>query len=199
MAVTPEQFESGLTYEAFKSQMTRNRDRLLDNERRIRLDQSDLEPFTALQRPLKVVAIAEDWCGDVVANLPVLARLAADSGKLELRVVPRDSNDLIDSYLGPDGSRSIPVFIFLDDDFRDVGVFIERPASVTAQRAEHRARIFAENPDLGSPDVPADQMTDAQRAKYQRLVQENRDATFDWANREVALELGAIVTGSARP
>lgn len=197
MAVTRQDFESGLTYEAFKAQMTRNQDRLIANEDRVRIDPADLEAFRTLPEPVKVMAIAEDWCGDVVANLPVLGRLAAESGKLDVRVALRDSTDLIDSYLNGGEFKSIPVFVFLDADFNEIGVFIERPDSVTAQRAEHRAGIFAEHPDLGSPDTPADQMTDAQRAKYQQLTQANRDATFDWANNEVIRELRAIVETAA--
>jgi len=197
MAVTRQQFDSGLTYEAFKAQMTRNQDRLLANETRITIDPGDLEAFRGLPQPLKVLAIAEDWCGDVVANLPVLGRLAADSGKLDVRVALRDSTEVIDSYLNQGTFKSIPVFVFLDDDFNEIGVFIERPDSVTAQRAEHRAKLFAEHPDLGSPDTPPDQMTDAQRAKYQELTQANRDATFDWANGEVVRELRAIVEQAA--
>lgn len=193
MGVTRQDFEGGLTYEAFKAQMTRNQDALRANEQRISFDPADLEAFTALPRPLKVVAIAEDWCADVVANLPILGRLAADSGKLDVRVVLRDSTDLIDSYLNHGQFKSIPVFIFLDPELNEIGVFTERPDSVTAQRAEYRERIFAEHPELGSPDTPADQMTDAQRATYQQLVQANRDATFEWANSEVVRELRAIV------
>jgi hypothetical protein len=42
MAVTRERFLQGLTYEAFKAQMTRNRDRFDANERRLELDPADL-------------------------------------------------------------------------------------------------------------------------------------------------------------
>ncbi len=199
MSVTRQDFENGLTYEAYKAQMTRNLDRLTANEERIRIDPEDLRAFAALPQPVKVVAIAEDWCGDVVANLPVLARLAQESGKLDVRVVLRDSTDLIDSYLNHGEFKSIPVFIFLDADFNEIGVFIERPDSVTAQRAEHRERIFAEHPELGDPETPADQMTDEQRATYQQLVQANRDETFDWANGEVVRELRSIVEKAAEP
>jgi hypothetical protein len=141
---------------------------------------------------VKVVAIAEDWCGDVIANLPILGKLAKESGKLDVRVVLRDQTNLIDSYLNKGQFKSIPVFVFLDDNFKELGAFFERPESVTAKRAEQRKQIFAENPDLGSPDAPADQMTEEQRAKYQQLSQAGRDATFDWANNEVVRELKAI-------
>src|SRR5215210_5957981 len=100
MPVTRERFEQGLTYEQYKAQMTRNREKIEANERRVQLDPSDLAAFQRLPRPLNVLVLAEDWCGDVIANLPVIGRLAAESGKLELRVLLRDQHlDVMDQYL----------------------------------------------------------------------------------------------------
>jgi hypothetical protein len=192
LAVTREQFDQGMTYDAYKAQMTRNQERFVANEEKITFQAADLDAFKKLPKPVKVVAIAEDWCGDVIANLPILGKLAKESGKLDVRVVLRDQTNLIDSYLNKGQFKSIPVFVFLDDGFKELGAFFERPESVTAKRAEQRKQIFAENPDLGSPDAPADQMTEEQRAKYQQLSQAGRDATFDWANNEVVRELKAI-------
>ena len=197
MAVTREQFESGMTYDAYKAQMTRNQERFEENEKKLKIEPADLEAFKKLPKPLKVLVIAEDWCGDVIANVPILGKLAQESGKLDVRVVLRDQSNLIDSYLNKGQFKSIPVFVFLDENFDELGAFFERPESVTAKRAEQRKQIFAENPDLGSPDTPADQMSEEQRAKYQQLAQAGRDATFDWANNEVIRELRAIVAKAA--
>src|SRR3954453_17228804 len=76
MAVTRAQFESGLTYEGFKNQMTRNREQLEQNERDLELKPEDVQAFKTLPRPINVLALGEDWCGDVIANFPVLGRLA---------------------------------------------------------------------------------------------------------------------------
>ncbi|HLG50435.1 MAG TPA: thioredoxin family protein, partial [Chloroflexota bacterium] len=66
MAVTRERFEQGMTYAAFKAQMTRNRERFEENERRFTPDPADLAVFQQLPRPLNVLVLAEDWCGDVI-------------------------------------------------------------------------------------------------------------------------------------
>src|ERR1700694_1681076 len=85
MAVTREQFDSGMTYDAYKAQMTRNREQVEQNEKDLQIKSEDAQAFRNLPRPLNVVALAEDWCGDVIANLPILGRLAQDSGgKLNL-------------------------------------------------------------------------------------------------------------------
>ncbi len=132
MAVTRERFESGMTYDEWKAGMTRNRERFEALEGRVEISPDDLAAFRRLPRPLNVLVLAEDWCGDVINNLPVLGRLAAESGKLNLRVFLRDQNpDLMDQYLNQGQYRSIPVFAFFDDEFRELGRWIERPASVT--------------------------------------------------------------------
>src|SRR6266852_6682367 len=91
MAVTREQFESGLTYDAYKAQMTRNKEQVEQNEKDLQLNSDDVKAIQSLPNRLNVLALAEDWCGDVVANLPVLGKLAQESnGKLNVRVLLRD-------------------------------------------------------------------------------------------------------------
>jgi hypothetical protein len=196
--VTRERFEQGMTYDEYKRQMTRNRERLEANERRLVIDPSDLAAFQRLPRPLHVLVLAEDWCGDVIANLPILGRLAADSGKLDLRIFLRDQNpDLMDQYLNRGVYRSIPVFAFFDQDFNEVGRFIERPDSVTELRAARRREIYASNPEFGSPDAPIDQLPEEVRARLQAAIAAMREETAPFANAEVIRELRAIVERAA--
>jgi hypothetical protein len=195
MTIDRARFDQGLTYEAYKDQMTRNRDRIEENERRVDVSRDDLAAFRALPRAVKVVVLAEDWCGDVIANLPVLGRLAKDSGKLDVRIFLRDQNDdLMQRYLNKGQFKSIPVFVFLDDDFRELGHWIERPASVTEVRAKRRKDIFAAHPEFGSPDAPVDQLAEEVRVRLQAELAKMRDETAKFANAEVVRELREIAT-----
>ncbi len=194
MAVTRERFNQGMTYEEYKAQMTRNRERFEENERNFQPTAADLEPFRQLPKPLNVLVLAEDWCGDVIANLPILGRLAAESGKLNLRIFLRDQNlDLMDQYLNRGKFRSIPTMVFFDDDFNEVGRFIERPDSVTELRAKKRQEIFAQHPEFGSPDAPIDQLPEEVRVRLQEAMAAMRAETTPFANAEVVRELQAIV------
>lgn len=194
MPVTRERFDSGMTYDEYKAQMTRNRERFEANERGLQLSPDDLKAFRRLPRPLNVLVIAEDWCGDVIANTPIVGRIAAESGRLNLRVFLRDQDpDLMDLYLKDGSFRSIPVFAFFDDDFNQVGLFVERPDSVTALRARKRLEIFAQNPEFGSPDAPVDQLPEEVRVRLAQAIQAMRDETAAFANAEVVRELRAIV------
>ena len=119
MTIDRARFEQGLTYAAFKAQMTRNLDRVEENERRVQLRPEDVAAFRGLPRPLNVAVLAEDWCGDVIANLPVLAVLARESGTLDIRIFLRDQNsDLMQRYLNQGKYESIPVFAFFDETFQ---------------------------------------------------------------------------------
>ena len=195
MTIDPARFGKGLTYDAYKDQMTRNRDRLEENERRVDLSKEDIAAFRALPRAVKVVVLAEDWCGDVIANLPVLGRLAKDSGMLDVRIFLRDQNDdIMQRYLNKGQFKSIPVFVFFDDGFRELGHWIERPASVTEVRAKRRKDIFAAHPEFGSPDAPVDQLAEDVRVRLQADLAKMRDETAKFANAEVVRELREIAT-----
>jgi hypothetical protein len=197
MAVTRERFEQGLTYDQFKAGMTRNQERFAANERDEQLSQEDLEAFRRLAQPLNVLVLAEDWCGDVIDNLPILGRLAADTGRLNVRVFLRDQNpDLMDQFLNRGQFRSIPVFAFFDDGFHEIGHFIERPDSVTERRAEARREVFAQHPEFGSPDTPIAQLPEDVRVKVMEAMAAGRERFKTIDNQDVVRALRAIVEGA---
>ena len=196
--VTRERFESGMTYDQYKAQMTRNQERFAANERAVTLRPEELAPWQRLARPLHVLALAEDWCGDVIDNLPILGRLAAESGKLDVRIFLRDQNlDLIDQYLKEGKFRSIPVFVFFDEQFRELGRFIERPDSVTQRRAQARQQLFAEHPEFGAPGTPADQLPEDVRGQLMQATAALRDQSKPQDNADVIGQLAAIAGRAA--
>src|SRR2546429_880078 len=195
MNVDRARFAQGMTYDDFKAQMTGNRERVEENERRVDISPNDLAAFRGLPKPIHTLVLAEDWCGDVIANLPVLARLAQESGKLDVRVFLRDQNDdIMQGYLNQGQFKSIPVFVFFDEDFRELGHWIERPASVTEIRAKRRKEIFAAHPEFGSPDAPVDALPEEVRMRLQGELAKMREDTTKFANAEVVRELRGIAT-----
>jgi hypothetical protein len=87
-----------------------------------------LQRVTALRGAWHLLALSEDWCGDAVNTLPVVAKLAELAPNLDLRVLARDQNlDLMDAHL-TGTSRSIPVVMVLDDEFVEHGWWGSRPA-----------------------------------------------------------------------
>lgn len=196
MAVTPERFEQGMRYEAYKAQMTRNRERLEENEQTVAFADADLQFFKDLPQPLNVVVLTEDWCGDAIANVPVLGRLAAESGTLNLRIFLRDQNpDLMDQYLNGGVHRSIPVFVFFDQDFHELGHWIERPAVVSQMQGKLIGDLFATEPALQglSMDTSPAQLPEAARMRLMQALMGFRAENRETADREVVRELRELV------
>jgi len=194
MTMTPERFGSGLTYDGYKAAMTRNRERVEANEKKVSLDPEAVRFFKGLPQKLNVVVLAEDWCGDVIANLPVVAMLAQAAATLDVRIFYRDQNpDLRDGWLNQGKYQSIPVVAFFDQRFRELGHWIERPDSVTELRARKRKEIFAAHPEFGSPDTPVDQLPEDVRGRLQEELQRMRDETTPFAYAEVQRELRELV------
>jgi hypothetical protein len=195
MTLDRARWDKGITYDAFKAEMTRNQERFAQNESRVVLDPDTVRTFKSLPQTLRVLVLAEDWCGDVIANLPILGRILKDAPRLDVRVFYRDQNlDLMERWLNQGKYQSIPVFAFFDENFRELGHWIERPASVTERRAQERKRIFSANPEFGSPDAPVDQLPEEARTRLQAELQKMRDDMVSFANAEVQRELRELVS-----
>jgi hypothetical protein len=167
MGITAERFNQGMTYAEYKEQMTRNRERFEENEAAVEVDPQALAALAKLQSPRNVLVIAEDWCGDVISNVPPLGRLAEASGMLNVRIFLRDQNlDLIDQYLKEGLYRSIPVFAVFDENFNELGNMLERPQAVTDMMTQGTINIHAQHPEFGPYGTAADQLPEDVRVAY---------------------------------
>lgn len=196
-----EAFDSGSTYDDYAARIREEGGRaarlLDDSEATLAGAKIDLAPFQRLTTPLNVLVLSETWCPDCTDNLPILDRIAKESGKLDVRIVGRDEHpEVADAHLKEGKFRSIPTMIFFDQEGDEVGTFIERPASVTDLRQQRRRAVYAENPAFGSPDAPASELPDEVRAALEPRLAEARASTRDFAIQEVARELGEIVAGA---
>jgi len=80
-----------------------------------------------LTGPVHVLALSEDWCGDVRRNIPALARMCAAGPNLHLRVVDKETKpELMVRYL-TNGAEAIPIFVFLSPQFVEIGFWGPRP------------------------------------------------------------------------
>ena len=125
--VTKERFEQGLTASQYVDQMTMNRERLLATLQSATLSARDTGLLQRLVDTRHILAITEDWCGAAIASLPYVMKLAESAPHVTLRIFLRDENpDLMDQFLKDGRHRSIPVFVFLDENMHELARFIER-------------------------------------------------------------------------
>jgi len=98
--------------------------------------------------PAKMMVIGEDWCGDVIRGLPVLARIAEAAG-IPISIFPRDSHtDIMDEYLKEGKYMSIPVVVFYTADHEYICHWIERPEVAVVEQREIEKAIRDEKPDI---------------------------------------------------
>jgi hypothetical protein len=150
--VTRERFLQGMTWQQYLDQMSANKETFLRFLDEIEIRPEDREALAKLPRKLRCLVITEDWCGDALYNFPVLAKLMGDNPNIEMRIFLRDQNaDLMNQYLNQGLYRSIPVFVFFDEQMNEVARFIERPPKVTEQlekaMLEVRKKLRADNVD----------------------------------------------------
>jgi hypothetical protein len=117
-------------FEAMLGSAEQNADLWAAVWRRASVPDSYVGRVAALGGAWHLLVLSEDWCGDAVNTVPVVARLAELAPNLDLRVLARDHNlDLMDSHL-TGTARSIPVVIALDEDLREHGWWGPRPVEL---------------------------------------------------------------------
>lgn len=120
-------YESAMTFEEFLAGATINVDFWRAQYRLATVDDEAVERLSALDARRHLLVLLEDWCGDAVNSVPVLVRLAEAVPNLDIRFLGRDANpDLMDSHLTGQ-SRSIPVVMVLDENYRELGWWGPRP------------------------------------------------------------------------
>ena len=114
---------SGLGYEAWlaAAESEEQRAEIEAQRQALVLDPTVAAFMAALPRPIHVVAIAEDWCGDVVRHAPVLQRLAEAGPRLDVRYISRQQHPDVFVRFLTHGGEAIPKFIFLSDRFVECG------------------------------------------------------------------------------
>jgi hypothetical protein len=74
-----------------------------------------------------LLVLSEDWCGDAVNMVPLIAKLTESVTNMDMRILARDENlDIMDAHL-TGKSRSIPIVILLNQKFQECGWWGPRP------------------------------------------------------------------------
>ena len=90
-----------------------------------------------IQKPWHLLVLSEDWCGDSINILPLVAKLTDAVPSIDLRILGRDANpDLMDAHL-TGKSRSIPVIMLLDENYVERASWGPRPRPLQAWVMAH--------------------------------------------------------------
>ncbi|HEY4652518.1 MAG TPA: thioredoxin family protein [Pontibacter sp.] len=133
---------TGTNHSADLVEYTRmNLHRMRRGEKATVLTDQMLDALKGIERKMVWVVITEAWCGDAAQNLPAIAKIAAASPLIELKLLLRDEHlDVMDAYL-TNGGRSIPKLIALDaETLEELGTWGPRPEPAQQLVLDAKAR-----------------------------------------------------------
>lgn len=155
-------WQEGLSLEAFVDGMQRHQDATRRRLAQIALQPDDREAFARLSGVRHALVMTEDWCGDSLLNVPILAHIAAAAPGMDLRFFPRALSPDLDAYYQARGITHIPVFTFLDASFHERATWVERPQlahdRLAAWNAAHPEVTAVRNDTSLDPDARRQQL-----------------------------------------
>ncbi|SHK21396.1 thioredoxin family protein [Tepidibacter formicigenes] len=93
----------------------------------INMDDVLINKIKSIGKKAYILAFAEDWCPDCQINLPGVSFICDLNKNIELRIVSREGNDKNMEKYKVNGKPRIPTFVVMDENFNELGVFIELP------------------------------------------------------------------------
>jgi hypothetical protein len=148
-SLTKERFLATPTFAEYVEGMTVNREAMLKHVEEVEVSDAD-KAWWASRGNVKVYVLTFDGSGDALYNLPVLGKIAKLCPNVEVRVAQRDENvDIMDEHLNQGLYRSVPLFIFLDENYLEIANLKERAESITKvldhEQLQLRRRLREEN------------------------------------------------------
>lgn len=142
-----EWFEKGISPGTYRSHLDKHDEHFHQIYNNFSVPAEDL-PLLKNKANLRVVALAEVWCGHCMLDVPILLRMTEAAG-IPVSMLPRDEHlELMDQYV-TNGKRYIPIFIFIDEDGNEVGKW--GPMAPTVQELVDRLKEEANVPDKEDP------------------------------------------------
>ena len=159
-----------------------------ENYANSKLTDEERKFFAGVSGVKYVMMLAENWCGDVHRNSPLIAHIVEAMPGAELRVFLRDQNaDLRDTFLN-NGYQSIPVVVFFDKDWNEIGRWLERAHGATTVTAGIRARTLGAVPQGASKE-----QQDAAMGEFRKQVQAEYDKPGGALWRAAAAEVKLLL------
>ncbi|MFS0751033.1 thioredoxin family protein [Oceanobacillus sp. 1P07AA] len=160
-------YNDGMSVDDYIESMTVHKESLLHIYDHFQLPKE----LPLVDQSLRIIVLTEDWCGDAMLNIPILLRVAEEND-MSVRILLRDDNlELMDQYLTNGKSRSIPIFIFIDEDGKEVAKW--------GPRAE-KIQEFVDNAREQLPPKEATDFEEKQKEMLLFLTKSYRDNQDMW-------------------
>ena len=179
-------FNQGMTTQQYIDQIKVNKNPFVVIYETVKVPDDSLNIFDGLNEPLNLAVFTADWCGDAMSTTPVILKLADSTPNISLQVFNRDDEfELSNSLIPEHRAGTVPIFVVMDKDMRQMVRFIETANTLV--------------PDIDAMDAAIDQEVagmeeaEARRAKRGRRTSYRVERAQAWG--EVILkEFGGLVS-----
>src|SRR5690625_1118179 len=111
-------FDKGIEKEEYIANLDKHRDSFMNIYDNFNVPEQD-KTLLQSKSNLRVVVLAEVWCGHCMLDVPILLRMS-EAANIPVRILPRDEHlELMDNYLTNE-KRYIPIMIFIDENGNEV-------------------------------------------------------------------------------
>ena len=93
---------------------TLNETRMNRLDKTMKISDENILKLKSLKSEYIWLVISEGWCGDAAQLLPIMNKMAEESGKIDLRIALRDENEELMKLFLTDKKKSIPILIVVD-------------------------------------------------------------------------------------
>lgn len=158
--ISPELWHQGLHPEVFVQGMQHNQAVMQSRIQSVQISPEEQQAFNQIKKPLRALVLTEDWCGDSLMNLPILFAVLRALPQAKCRIFPRSQWPRLQEYFVARGFEFIPTICFLNDQYDEVGMWMERPQAaherVSAWKAAHpEIQAVRSDPTLSEEDKRA--------------------------------------------
>ena len=121
------EWDNAVDYKNFLKKARENIELMKARYDGFQLIEHDAEVLKGIQNDLRILVIGSDRCDDTAGNVPILAKLAEFTPKIELRILDSDSSTQYHQQFKVNGKRKTPVVLFLSKDLEELCRWVERP------------------------------------------------------------------------
>lgn len=186
-------WQTSLTLDEFVNGMQTHQAEMRRRLREVTLSPADRDHFARLDSPIHVLTMTEDWCGDSLMNLPILARIVEAAPGMELRIFDRAGSPDLNDYYTARNIKAIPVFTFLDADFDEIGTWVERSQAAYARVGEWMTAHPQVAEFLQNTDMTAEERHHALQEQFGDLLLEMEGWYADGLEAATVAELKTLL------
>lgn len=124
-----ELFKEGISFDEFiKTEDESYKEKTLAVLDSIEFDQEYIERIENIDRDINILISGELWCADCLINIPVIEKMKRYNDRIHLSIVTKEA--IIESKIKGDTHIKLPSFIVYDENFNELGIFIEHPKKI---------------------------------------------------------------------